>query len=129
MTTEENARAGTRRGFLRGAAATAGIAAAGALLPSLVLAQGAKLRVGLMLPYTGTYSQLGAAIENGLRLALGEGSGRPGGREIEFFKVDDESDPAKATDNANRLITRDKVDVLVGSVHSGVAMGMLKVAR
>jgi branched-chain amino acid transport system substrate-binding protein len=129
MTTEENARAGTRRGFLRGAAATAGIAAAGALLPSLVRAQGAKLRVGLMLPYTGTYSQLGAAIENGLRLALGEGSGRPGGREIEFFKVDDESDPAKATDNANRLITRDKVDVLVGSVHSGVAMGMLKVAR
>jgi branched-chain amino acid transport system substrate-binding protein len=129
MTTEENARAGTRRGFLRGAAATAGIAAAGALLPSLVRAQGAKLRVGLMLPYTGTYSQLGAAIENGLRLALGEGSGRPGGREIEFFKVDDESDPAKATDNANRLITRDKVDVLVGSVPSGVAMGMLKVAR
>jgi branched-chain amino acid transport system substrate-binding protein len=82
-----------------------------------------------MLPYTGTYAQLGTAIENGLRLAIDENGGRLGGRQVDFYRVDDESDPAKATDNANRLITRDKVDVLVGSVHSGVAIGMLKVAR
>ena len=82
-----------------------------------------------MLPYTGTYAQLGTAIENGLKLALHQSGGKFGGREVDFFKVDDESDPAKATENANRLITRDKVDVLIGSVHSGVAMGMLKVAK
>ena len=63
------------------------------------------------------------------RLALEQCGGKFGGREVEFFKVDDESEPSKATDNANRLITRDKVDVLIGSVHSGVAMGMLKVAK
>ena len=111
-----------RRHFL--AAATLSLA-----LPPLARAQAAKLRVGLMLPYTGTYAQLGTAIENGLRLALAQGGGRLAGREAEFFKVDDESDPAKATDNANRLVTRDKVDVLVGTVHSGVAMAMVKVAR
>jgi ABC-type branched-subunit amino acid transport system substrate-binding protein len=44
-------------------------------------------------------------------------------------KVDDESDPAKATDNVNKLIKRDNVDVLVGTVHSGVAMAMAKVAK
>ncbi len=114
-----------RREFLIGAGALAGAA----MLPSIARAQSAKLRLGLMLPYTGTYAQLGAAIENGLRLALEQAGGRFGGREVEFFKVDDESEPSKATDNANRLITRDKVDVLVGSVHSGVAMGMLKVAK
>jgi branched-chain amino acid transport system substrate-binding protein len=54
-----------------------------------------------MLPYTGTYAQLGVAIENGLRLALEEGGGKLGGREVEFLKVDDESEPAKVTDNAN----------------------------
>jgi branched-chain amino acid transport system substrate-binding protein len=43
--------------------------------------------------------------------------------------VDDESNPAKATDNVNKLIKRDNVDVLVGSVHSGVAMAMAKVAK
>ncbi len=106
-----------------------GALAGASLLPSIARAQPAKIRLGLMLPYTGTFAQLGTAIENGLRLALEQVSGKPGGREFEFFKVDDESDPAKATDNANRLITRDKVDVLIGSVHSGVAMGMLKVAK
>ncbi len=114
-----------RRDFLIGAGALAGAS----MLPSFALAQSAKLRLGLMLPYTGTYAQLGVAIENGFRLALDQSGGKFGGREVEFFKVDDESDPSKATDNANRLITRDRVDVLVGSVHSGVVMGMLKVAR
>jgi branched-chain amino acid transport system substrate-binding protein len=114
-----------RREFLIGAGALAGAS----LLPSLARAQSAKLRLGLMLPYTGTYAQLGSSIENGLRLALEQAGGKFGGRAVEFFKVDDESEPSKATDNANRLITRDKVDVLIGSVHSGVVMGMLKVAK
>jgi branched-chain amino acid transport system substrate-binding protein len=51
------------------------------------------------------------------------------GREIEYFVVDDESDPAKAPDNANKLIKRDNVDVMIGTVHSGVALAMAKVAR
>ena len=118
-----------RRKFLRDATLLGGAAAAGMLLPALSNAQSAKVRLGLMLPYTGTFAQLGVAIENGLRLALEQGGGRLGGREVEFFKVDDESEPSKATENANRLITRDKVDVLIGSVHSGVVMGMLKVAK
>jgi branched-chain amino acid transport system substrate-binding protein len=43
--------------------------------------------------------------------------------------VDDESDPSKATDNVNKLIKRDNVDVIVGTVHSGVAMAMAKAAK
>jgi branched-chain amino acid transport system substrate-binding protein len=92
-------------------------------------AQGAKVKVGLMLPYSGTYAALGNAITNGFKLAVTEGGGKLGGREVEFFTVDDESDPAKAPDNASKLIKRDKVDVLVGTVHSGVALAMAKVAR
>jgi len=89
----------------------------------------AKLKVGLMLPATGTYASLGTAIENGFRLFVSEQGGKLAGREIEFFKVDDESDPSKAVDNATKLVKRDKVDVLVGTVHSGVAMAMAKVAK
>ena len=108
----------------------AGTAAILALLAPPAAAQaGAKLKVGLMLPYTGTYAALGTAIENGFRLYLGEQGGKLGGRDVEFVKVDDESDPAKATDNVNKLIKRDNVDVVVGSVHSGVAMAMAKVAK
>jgi branched-chain amino acid transport system substrate-binding protein len=91
-------------------------------------AQG-KLKVGLMLPYTGTYAALGTAIENGFRLYVAEQGGKLGGRELEYFKVDDESDPSKATDNVNKLIKRDQVDVVVGTVHSGVALAMAKAAK
>jgi branched-chain amino acid transport system substrate-binding protein len=89
----------------------------------------AKLKVGLMLPYSGTFASLGNAIENGFQLYVKEQGGKIGGREIEFVKVDDESEPSKATDNINKLIKRDSVDLVVGSVHSGVAMAMAKVAK
>jgi len=115
-----------RRDFLKSGAVLAVSSVSG-----LVRAQqtSAKIRVGLMLPYTGTYTQLGVAIENGFRLALAERGGKFAGREIEFFKVDDESEPGKAPELANKLILRDKVDVLVGTVHSGVEMGILKIVR
>jgi branched-chain amino acid transport system substrate-binding protein len=121
--------AGSRRRFVGQMTALGGALAASSLLPVAAFAQAAKLRVGLMLPYTGTYAALGVAITNGFKLAVSEYGGKLGGREVEYFTVDDESDPAKAPENANKLVQRDKVDVLVGTVHSGVQMGMVKVAR
>ncbi|WP_416186559.1 ABC transporter substrate-binding protein [Herbaspirillum sp. RTI4] len=92
-------------------------------------AQQAPIKVGLMLPATGTYAGLGDMIEKGFKLFVSEQGGKLAGRELQYFKVDDESDPAKATDNVNKLIKRDQVDVLIGTVHSGVAMAMAKAAR
>ena len=88
-----------------------------------------RIKIGFMLPYTGTYAALGTAIENGFRLYVQEKDGKLGGRELEYFKVDDESEPSKAVDNINKLIKRDNVDVVVGTVHSGVVMAMAKVAK
>ena len=119
----------TRRLVLSRSAALIGAASTSLLLPQIARAQSGKLRVGLMLPYTGTFAQLGVAIENGFRLAIAEQGGKLGGREIEYFKVDDESEPSKGIENATKLVQRDKVDVLVGTVHSGVQMGIHKVAR
>ncbi|MCU0955990.1 MAG: ABC transporter substrate-binding protein [Hydrogenophaga sp.] len=119
----------TRRLVLTRSAAVIGAASTGLLLPQIVRAQSDKLRVGFMLPYTGTFAQLGVAIENGFRMAINEQGGKIAGREIEFFKVDDESNPAKGIENATRLVQRDRVDVLIGTVHSGVQMGIHRVAR
>jgi branched-chain amino acid transport system substrate-binding protein len=107
------------------ALAIAAITAAGP-----ALAQNAPpIKIGFMLPATGTFANLGAMIENGFKLYVQEQGGKLAGRELQYFKVDDESDPAKATDNVNKLIKRDQVDVLVGTVHSGVATAMAKVAK
>ena len=109
---------------------TLALAAAATLATAPALAQNtAKLKVGLMLPATGTFAALGTAIENGFKLYVAEQGGKLGGRELEYVKVDDESDPAKATDNVNKLVKRDNVDVIIGTVHSGVAMAMARVAK
>ncbi|QLQ30696.1 MAG: ABC transporter substrate-binding protein [Candidatus Thiothrix singaporensis] len=103
--------------------------AAAVLCATSAHADDKPLKVGLMLPATGTYATLGTAIENGFKLYVDENGGQLGGRKVEYVKVDDESDPAKATDNVNKLIKGDKVDVLVGTVHSGVAAAMAKTAK
>jgi branched-chain amino acid transport system substrate-binding protein len=103
--------------------------ACGVFACSGALAQNAPIKVGLMLPATGTFAALGDAIEKGFKLHVQEQGGKLAGREVQYFKVDDESDPAKATDNVNKLIKRDQVDVLVGTVHSGVALAMARAAR
>jgi branched-chain amino acid transport system substrate-binding protein len=89
----------------------------------------APLKVGLMLPSTGTFAALGDMIERGFKLHVEEQGGKLGGRTIQYFKVDDESEPSKATDNVNKLIKRDNVDVIVGTVHSGVALAMARAAK
>ncbi len=119
----------TRRLVLGRSAAVVGAASTGLLLPEILRAQSNKVRVGLMLPYTGTFASLGTNIDNAFRMAIDQQGGKLGGRDVEFFKVDDESDPPKGVENANKLVQRDKVDVLIGTVHSGVQMGIHRVAR
>jgi branched-chain amino acid transport system substrate-binding protein len=107
-----------------------GLVASLSIASTAALAQSQPpLKVGLMLPATGTFAALGTAIENGFKLYVTEQGGKLGGREIQYVKVDDESDPAKATDNVNKLIKRDNVDVIVGTVHSGVAAAMARAAK
>jgi len=108
---------------------TLGIGAVALAAAMAAHAQQAPVKVGLMLPATGTYAALGDMIEKGFKLLVDEQGGKLGGRAIEYVKVDDESDPSKATDNVNKLIKRDNVDVIIGTVHSGVAVGMAKAAK
>ncbi len=110
--------------------AVLGAAAASALASRrLVAATTAKIRIGLLLPYSGTYAALGHNITDAMKLAAAEHGGKLGGREVEWVAVDDESDPAKAPGNVNKLIAGEKVDILTGPVHSGVAMAMMQIVR
>ena len=119
----------TRRSALKLAG---GVAATGLLVrafPTPAIAQAAPLRVGFMLPYTGTYASLAKNIDGAFRQYVEEKGGKLGGRLIEYVMVDDQAEPSKGTDNMNKLVDREKVDVVVGTVHSGVQMAMVKIAR
>ena len=110
--------------------AATGAAAASTLIPRRARAASkAKLKVGLLLPFSGTYAALGNNIADAMKLAARERDGKLAGREIEWVAVDDESDPAKAPANVNKLVIGEKVDVLTGPVHSGVAMAMMQIVR
>lgn len=116
----------SRRGVLKGAAA----AAAATTLPTgWAIAQSKPLKIGLMLPYSGTYAKLGENITYAVEMVIAENGGKLGGREVEIVKLDDESKPELGPQNADRLVKRDQVDVLIGTVHSGVQMGIHKVVK
>jgi branched-chain amino acid transport system substrate-binding protein len=93
------------------------------------LAQVNPIKVGVLLPYSGTFAQLGEAITRAMELYVKQQGGALAGRPITFVKLDDESDPPKAPELTTKLIQSEKVDVLIGTVHSGVAMAMAKIAR
>jgi branched-chain amino acid transport system substrate-binding protein len=116
-----------RRVLQAGAVATAGIA--GFVPTRFAIGNTAKVKIGFLLPYSGTYAALGEAITNGFKLALTERGGKLGGRDVQYIAVDSEANPAKGPENTNKLVTGENVDFLVGPVHSGVALGMLKVVR
>ncbi|PCF96216.1 ABC transporter permease [Vreelandella nigrificans] len=107
----------------------AALMSATALMSANIMANDEPVKLGLMLPYSGTYTALGEAITNGLKLAIEQEGGQLGGREVEYVQLDSEADPSKAPQNMSRLVNRDEVDFVIGPVHSGVAMGMLRVAQ
>ncbi|MGQ0664112.1 MAG: ABC transporter substrate-binding protein [Pseudomonadota bacterium] len=127
--TEHNPRPSRRR-FLAGATATAGLAASAGIVPTrLAIGQSAKVKVGILLPFTGTFAALGHNIADAMKLAIHEAGGKLGGRDVDYVQVDSEADPAKAAANTNKLVVGDKVDILTGPVHSGVALAMVKIVR
>ena len=118
-------RAVTRRTFL----ASAGTAAAGAAVGPWVLrahaqAQTEPIKVGVVLPYTGVYAELGVSITQGMRLVFARENDRVAGRKILMIQEDDEMKPPVGIRKMEKLIDSDKVDILTGPVHSGILMGM-----
>ncbi len=128
----ENEKKGiTRRSFIiNGTVVTAGLASASLLVPqSFAIGGQAKVKVGLLLPYTGTYAKLGTNIRDAMMLRFSENVNKLGGRSIEFVDIDSEAKPAKAQQLTDKLTKKENVDFLVGPVHSVVGMAMVKIAR
>ena len=110
----------TRRDFLK-----AGVAAgaAGLLPQSYATRAMAKdaLKIGVILPASGVYTQLGDDISKGMRLYFDEIRNKAGGREIVIISEDESSDPSVAVSKATKLIESDKVDLLTGIVSTASA--------
>jgi branched-chain amino acid transport system substrate-binding protein len=113
----------SRRTFLTGASAAAAGIAVGPWA-SKSHAQGAPLKIGLVLPYSGVYQVLGESITQGMELVFAREGNKVAGREVTLIKEDDEMQPPVGIRKTEKLIESDKVDILTGPVHSGILMGM-----
>ncbi|HEX2500212.1 MAG TPA: ABC transporter substrate-binding protein [Methylomirabilota bacterium] len=116
----------TRRTFLKSAVLGGGAAAglAGGPWVLRARAQGGPIKLGVVLPYSGVYTELGIGITQGLELVFARENWTVAGRKIEMIKEDDESAVPLGVRKTEKLIDSDKVDILTGPVHSGVLMGM-----
>ncbi|MBP6900542.1 MAG: ABC transporter substrate-binding protein [Burkholderiaceae bacterium] len=88
----------------------------------------ADLKVGVISSLSGPVSALGIPYEKGIRAAQAQ---LPvmAGRKVEVIVLDDASDPTTAARNARKLVTEDKVDVLIGTSGVPGAMAIAAVAR
>lgn len=90
------------------------------------LAQG-TFKIGSVLSMTGPAAFLGEDMKAGMELALDEinASGGINGKKIEWFFYDAESQTQKGLGATRRLLTQDKVDMIVGGGNmSGMAIAM-----
>lgn len=80
------------------------------------LAQAAEpLKVGMIVTYSGPYADYGRQMDNGMALWLKQNGGKVGGREVQIVKRDTAgAAPDLATRFARELVTRDKVDAIMG---------------
>jgi branched-chain amino acid transport system substrate-binding protein len=78
------------------------------------------IKVGLITPLTGDVKTFGESIKNGFELAVSEVNAKGGimGRKIETVITDDKNDPTEASNAAIKLISQDRVKLIVGSVTS-----------
>ncbi|MEW5936024.1 MAG: ABC transporter substrate-binding protein, partial [Bacillota bacterium] len=84
----------------------------------LALSGAGAVKVGVLLPLTGSGSVSGQAARNGYLLALDEINRAGGvlGQPLEVVFADDGSSPAKAVPEFVRLATVEKVDFMAGGV-------------
>jgi branched-chain amino acid transport system substrate-binding protein len=116
----------TRRMFLRGTVIGAGAAAGMAAGPWVLRAraQGGPIKIGVVLPYSGVYAELGNSITQAMELVFARENWTVAGRKLEMIREDDEMAVPVGVRKTEKLIDSDKVDILTGPVHSGILMAM-----
>src|SRR5690606_7102512 len=106
-----------KRLHLKALVAAATIAASGAAL--------ADITIGVVAPLTGPASGLGIPVGNEVKLWPKEIAGE----KLNYIVLDDATDPTNGVKIAQKFVTQDKVDIIMGSVATPVAAAIAQVAE
>ena len=83
-----------------------------------------SVKIGLVVPASGVYEPLGVDMTRGFELYLEQHDGKLGGKKVEVVKADEGEGPDTGVPAVQKLVTQDRVSVLVGIVNSATALGV-----
>ncbi|MEZ5855178.1 MAG: ABC transporter substrate-binding protein [Hyphomicrobiaceae bacterium] len=109
-----------------------GVALAAIGMPSIISARAeTPVRIGMVDPLTGILSALAASEVEGAKYAVARVNKKGGilGRPVELLVEDSANDVGTGVQKTRKLIQRDKVDVILGDVNSGIAYAMMGVTN
>ncbi|MCW5261405.1 ABC transporter substrate-binding protein [Verminephrobacter eiseniae] len=86
----------------------------------------AQIRIGFMTTLSGPGAALGQDQYDAFMLAVEQRNGKLGDSEIRIFKEDDQQKPDVAVQIAQKLIEKEKVNLITGVVYSNVMMAIHK---
>jgi branched-chain amino acid transport system substrate-binding protein len=91
----------------------------------------APIRIGASISLTGEYAAPGQNSQRGYQLCAKQVSERGGllGRRLEFVLYDDQSQPATGVRLYEKLITQDKVDLIIGPYSSAITEAVANVTE
>ena len=121
----------TRRRFLKTATGAAGATIlAGIGAPAVLRAQSDVIKIGHLAPRTGFLGPIGDYAVLGVTLGMEEVNAGGGilGRKVEVI-AEDSVNPATASAKAERLVERDKVNLLLGEISSASGLAIAQVAN
>jgi len=122
MPKEKRSKRYNRRKFLAASATLAGASVAGCVGGG---GNSDSVKIGFVLPFSGTYSFLGESIVNGVKLRLDQQlDGEIGGKTVEYVQQDTGADPATGASITKEFLQSENVDFIVGPVSSAVAGAM-----
>jgi branched-chain amino acid transport system substrate-binding protein len=101
------------------------LAALAAAVALALPAHGAdKVKIGFISTLSGPNAAIGTDIRDGFNLAIKLAGGKLGGLPAEVLVADDQLNPDVAKQNADRMLKRDRVDFVTGTVFSNVVLAI-----
>src|SRR5687767_15177513 len=100
---------------------------AGVLVAGLSTGASAQIKIGIIQPLTGAAAASGNYVMNGAKIAADEVNAKGGvlGKKIELVIEDNKSNPTEAAAVAEKLITADKVPVMMGAWGSSLTLAVM----
>lgn len=116
----------TRRDLLAASAALPLLGHAGPLRATEAKKTGAAgpLKIALLTSLTGPFQSLGESMRAGLELFLAGQKHEIAGRRVELLVEDDHGKPDEALRKVQKLISRDRIDLLCGIIPANIALAI-----